>query len=135
MFRRSILAGMAVLALQTGAMAESVTVEAFPPVVVETFPTSGAQEVDPSISEVRVTFSKEMMTDEMWSFVYALPAEFPKVAGKVHYLADKRTCVLPVSLEPGKTYGIWVNSKEHSAFRDTDQNSAVPYLLVFKTRS
>jgi len=135
MFGRLIIAGMAVLALQTGAMAESATVEAFPPVVVQTFPTAGAQDVDPSIKEVRVTFSKEMLTEEMWSFVYALPAEFPKVAGEVRYLPDKRTCVLPVSLEPGKTYGIWINSKKHNAFRDREQNAAVPYLLVFKTRS
>ena len=135
MFRRSIIAGMAVLVLYTGAAAETVDVETFPPVVVETFPISGTQNVDPSIQEVRVTFSKEMLTEEMWSFVYALPAEFPKIAGEVRYLPDKRTCVLPVSLEPGKTYGIWINSKEHNAFRDTEQNSAVPYLLVFETRS
>ena len=135
MFRGSIIAGMALLALQTVAMAESATVESFPPVVVETFPTSGELNVDPSTNEVRVTFSKEMLTEEMWSFVYALPAEFPKVVGEVRYLPDKRTCVLPVSLEPGKTYGIWINSQEHNAFRDTDQNAAVPYLLVFETRS
>jgi hypothetical protein len=89
--------------------------------------------VDPSVREIRVTFSKEMMTDEMWSFVYAKPAAFPKIAGKVHYLEDKRTCVLPVSLEPGQTYGIWINSQEHTSFRDTHQNPAVPYLLTFTT--
>ena len=135
MLKLSLAAGMVLLALQTSAAAESAVVEAFPPVVVRTFPTSGDQGVDPSIREIRVTFSKEMMTHEMWSFVYARPAAFPKIAGQIHYLEDKRTCVLPVSLEPGKTYGVWINSEEHTSFRDTYQNPAVPYLLIFKTRN
>jgi len=135
MLKLSLAAGMVLLALQTSAVAGSAVVEGFPPVVVRTSPTAGNQGVDPSIREVRVTFSKEMMTHEMWSFVYARPAAFPKVAGQIHYLDDKRTCVLPVSLEPGKTYGMWINSQEHTSFRDTYQNPAVPYLLIFKTRN
>ena len=135
MVKLSLAAGMVLLALQTSAVAGGAVVDAFPPVVVRTSPTAGNQDVDPSIREIRVTFSKEMMTHEMWSFVYARPAAFPETTGKVHYLADKRTCVLPVSLEPGKTYGIWINSQEHTSFRDTYQNPAVPYLLVFKTRN
>jgi len=29
------------------------------------------------------------------------------MAGEIHYLADKRTCVMPVKLESGKTYVLW----------------------------
>ena len=133
MFRFSLAAVLVLLTLQNGAMAGSPSVEGFPPVVVRTFPTSGDQGVDPSIREVRVTFSKDMMTHEMWSFVHAAPAPFPSIAGAIRYLEDNRTCVLPVSLEPGKTYGMWINSEEHTSFRDTYQHPAVPYLLVFKT--
>ena len=50
------------------------------------------------------------------------------------YLADKRTCVLPVRLEPGQTYAIWVNTDKFGNFKDTDGRSAVPYLLVFRTK-
>ena len=134
MTRLLLATGMVLLGLQSSAIAATVAVEAFPPVVVRTFPASGDQGVDPSIREVRVTFSKEMMTDEMWSFVYAKPAAFPEVAGSARYLDDKRTCVLPVSLQPGKTYGIWINSQNHDSFRDTYQHPAIPYLLIFKTR-
>jgi TPR repeat protein len=35
---------------------------------------------------------------------------------------------------PGKTYAIWFNSKKFNAFRDTDNNPAIPYLLVFQTK-
>jgi RNA polymerase sigma-70 factor (ECF subfamily) len=42
--------------------------------------------------------------------------------------------VLPVKLEPGKTYAVWVNSEKFGNFKDADGRSAVPYLLVFKTK-
>ena len=41
---------------------------------------------------------------------------------------------LPVALEPGKTYAIWINSEKFNNFKDTDGRSAVPYLLVFRTK-
>jgi RNA polymerase sigma-70 factor (ECF subfamily) len=41
---------------------------------------------------------------------------------------------LPVKLEPGKTYVIWLNSQKFGNFKDTDGKSAVPYLLVFETK-
>jgi hypothetical protein len=66
--------------------------------------------------------------------VYAAPASFPEIRGEIHYLEDRRTCVLPVVLEPGKTYGMWINSQEHTSFRDRHQRPAIPYLLVFTTR-
>ena len=134
MRRALLLIGIVIFMPRTGATVETAAVEAFTPVVVRTVPASGDQAVDPSIREIRVTFSKEMMTHEMWSFVYAKPAAFPKITGKIHYLPDKRTCVLPISLDPGTTYGTWINSGEHTAFRDTYQHAAVPYLLTFKTR-
>ena len=138
MTRFSHMLGWGVVALSLMApgatMADTASPAGFPPVVVKTFPAAGDLGVDPSVTEVRVTFSKEMMTHEMWSWVHANPAPFPKIAGKVRYLKDKRTCVLPVSLEPGKTYGMWINSQDHTSFRDVYQKPAVPYLLVFQTR-
>jgi RNA polymerase sigma-70 factor (ECF subfamily) len=59
---------------------------------------------------------------------------FPKVDGKPKYLADRRTAVLPVKLEPGKTYALWLNSEKFQNFKDADGRPAVPYLLVFKTK-
>ncbi len=113
--------------------ADDVTLDSVPPVVVKTVPAAGSDDVDPKLTEIKVTFSKNMTTDSMsWSQISK--ESFPKVAGKPKYLADKRTCVLPVKLEPGKTYAIWVNSERFTNFKDADGKSAVPYLLVFKTR-
>ena len=110
------------------------TVKSMPPVVVKTFPQAGDTAVDPSTKEIKVTFSKDMITEKMWSWVMASKQSFPSISGEVKYLNDKRTCIAPVNLEPGKTYAIWFNSNNHNAFRDTDNNPAVPYLLVFQTR-
>ena len=85
------------------------------------------------VTEIRVTFSKEM-ADRAWSWAQVSDDTFPKVTGKPHYEKDRRTCVLPVKLEPGKTYVFWLNSEKFPGFRDTDGRPSVPYLLVFETR-
>ncbi len=112
-----------------------ISVQSMPPVVVKTFPQAGDTNVDPTISEVRVTFSKDMMTDNLWSWVIHTEGSFPEIAGDVRYLADGRTCVAPVKLYPGRKYAIWFNSPDytHNAFRDRANNPSVPYLLVFET--
>ena len=137
MIRGFILILMGVLTIGVGiAQAENqITVKSMPPVVVKTFPQAGDTAVEPAIKEISVTFSKEMITKEMWSWVMASKDSFPIISGEVKYLADKKTCVAPVSLEAGKTYSIWFNSQNHNAFRDIDNNPAVPYLLVFQTRN
>ncbi len=129
-----LLVGM--LAINVGIVqAESkISLNSMPPVVVKTFPQAGDTSVEPSIKEIRVTFSKEMMTQEMWSWVIVSKETFPQVVGEVGYLNDKRTCVAPVKLEAGKTYAIWFNSVKYNAFRDKNNNPAIPYLLVFQTR-
>ena len=111
-----------------------ISVKTMPPVVIKTLPTAGDTEVDPSIEEIRVTFSKDMMTEKMWSWVQISKETFPEVTGEARYLKDKRTCVAPVKLEPGKTYVIWFNRGEYNSFRDEDNNPAIPYLLVFQTK-
>ncbi len=107
--------------------------EEMPPVVVKTSPESGAKNVDPSISEIRVTFNKEMM-DRSWSWVQIAPENFPKIIEGPQYLEDKRTCVVKVKLEPGKTYIIWLNTQKFQNFKDRAGRPAQPYLLMFETR-
>ncbi len=129
-----LLAGMLATGIGIVQAENKITVHTMPPVVVKTFPQAGDTAVDPSISEISVTFSKEMMTQEMWSWVIVSKESFPQLVGDVRYLNDKRTCVAPVKLEAGKTYAIWFNSVKYNAFRDKNNNPAIPYLLVFQTR-
>ena len=113
--------------------AAEVTLASVPPVVVTTVPQAGAGDVDPKLTAITVTFSKDMQGDS-WSWATLSAESFPQMVSPPRYLADKRTCVLPVKLEAGKTYALWVNSEQFGNFKDTDGHSAVPYLLVFKTR-
>ncbi len=129
-----LLAGVLAIGVGIVQAENKITVKSMPPVVVKTFPQAGETTVDSSIKEISVTFSKEMMTKNMWSWVMVSKESFPDISGEVKYLKDKKTCVAPVNLEPGKTYAIWFNSQNHNAFRDTDNNPAVPYLLVFQTK-
>src|SRR5262249_16712102 len=110
------------------------SVKTLPPVVVRTVPRAGDMEVDAaSVKEMRVTFSKEM-TDKSWSWSQISDETFPKVTGKNRHEKDKRTWVLQVKVEPGKTYVIWLNSEKFRNFKDAGGRAAVPYLLVFETK-
>lgn len=104
-----------------------------PPVVVKTTPQSGAKNVSTETAVITVTFSKEMKNGS-WTWSTLGEENFPKTTGKPNYLADKKTCVLHVHLQPGKTYAIWVNSDRFHNFQDAAGHPAVPYLLVFQTR-
>jgi RNA polymerase sigma-70 factor (ECF subfamily) len=114
--------------------ADEISLANVPPVVVKSVPEAGSDDVDSSLNEITVTFSKDM-TDGSWSWSTASKESFPELAGKPHYLEDKRTCVLPVHLKPGTTYAIWINSAKFTGFQDAEGKPAVPYLLVFKTKS
>jgi hypothetical protein len=113
--------------------AQQVTLQSMPPVVVKTVPEAGSSDVSPGLTEVKVTFSKEMQ-DESWSWSTLGAENFPETTGKPTYQADKRTCVLPVKLKPGRTYAMWLNSQRYRNFKDSSGQPGVPYLLVFKTK-
>src|SRR3954464_6910029 len=81
-------------------LAEDVSLQAVPPVVVKSVPEAGAEGIDPGVKEIRITFSKDMH-DNSWSWTTLSKESFPETTGKPHYDGDKRTCVLPVQLKPG----------------------------------
>jgi hypothetical protein len=74
------------------------------------------------------------MQDENWSWAMFSKESVPEMAGKPRFTEDKRTCVLPVRLQPGKTYAVWVNSEKHRNFKDSGGQPALPYLMVFRTK-
>jgi len=71
----------------------------------------------------------------MWSFVKISNDTYPEVTGDVKYMEDKKTCVLPVKLESGRTYVIWFNTERFNSFRGINNVPSIPYLLVFQTRA
>ena len=136
--KMKLISGIAVAATMLGvaALAQAVkeySVKALPPSVVKTVPQAGATDVDPALKELKFTFSKDMV-DGSWSVCQVSKEHYPETAGKIHYLPDKRTCVMPVKLQPGKTYVLWLNLGKFQSFRDTEGHSSVPYQLVFETK-
>jgi len=123
----------ALIALAPWARGEDITVEAARPVVIKSMPEAGAEGVDPGLAQISVTFSKPMQGGS-WSWCVLSKESYPGTSEPPKYLEDKRTCVLPVKLQPGKTYAVWINSEKFYDFKDTKGQPAVPYLLVFKTR-
>ncbi len=113
---------------------DSLSLAEQPPVVVETFPVSGARDVPAGETEIRVRFSKAM-EDGSWSWSTAWKKSAPESVDAPHYLADGRTCVIKARLEPGHTYAWWLNSGTFHNFKDHAGRPAVPYLLIFQTKS
>ena len=60
-----IVAGVVIAQAET-----EISGSSMPPVVVKTSPQSGDTAVDPSLKEIHVTFSKDMMTNNMWSWYH-----------------------------------------------------------------
>ncbi len=133
MKKHSIAAALALGALAAGLTLYAQDVDTTRPVVVKTVPQAGSKDVAPGTMEVRITFSKEMM-DQSWSWSTAWQNSGPEGLEKPHYDADKKTCIMKVKLEPGKTYGWWLNSERFTGFKDKQGRPSVPYLLVFKTK-
>lgn len=103
------------------------------PNVVDTFPVTGSRDVDPSLTEISVTFD-EPMTDGSWSWAYSSKSRFPEMNGQPYYQPGLTKNLLPVKLESNRSYEIWINSETLGNFKDQAGNSAVPFRLVFKTK-
>ena len=103
------------------------------PVVVKTVPGNGTKAVPSGEFEICVTFSQEM-TDHSWSFCSARDKSTMEFIGKPNFGADHKTCVVKVKLEPGRTYGCWINNDTFQNFRNKQGQSAVPCLLTFQTK-
>ena len=64
------------------AHAQEVTVESMPPSVVKTVPVSGDTKVPANTKQIKVTFSKEMMTKQMWSWCMQSKDSFPEITNQ-----------------------------------------------------
>ena len=128
-----LLVSLSLMSGLSAAFAQEITLDTARPVVTKCVPESGSSGVDPATTEIRITFSKEMQPG-VWSWAMIGKESYPGTSESPRYLEDKRTCVLPVKLQPGKTYAVWVNSEKLLNFKDSKGLIAVPYLLVFKTR-
>ncbi|TET47208.1 hypothetical protein E3J62_02100 [candidate division TA06 bacterium] len=130
MFKRdlSVLAIVVVLLLSGCRARDNV-----PPRVISTNPQNGAQDVDPLLTEISVSFSEPMM-DGNWSWCFEDKDKFPEMTAEPYYTNNNTTNILPVRLEPDKEYVIWINTVSFKNFKDKAENPTGPYKFTFKTR-
>jgi hypothetical protein len=108
-----------------------------PPRVVKCEPENGANDVDPVLREIKVTFDREMKREKSWSWVYQnASGAYPGYRGGPDPSFDEtgKTCSLPVRLSPDTVYAVSINSYRHTGFKDLQDHPALPYGYTFKTR-
>ena len=103
------------------------------PKVIEAEPDNGEVNVDPGLTEIRVTFDQDMTTGENYSWTGG-GSTFPEMRGKPRWV-NARTCVLGVKLKPDHDYWLSVNSEKFQSFRGANGMPAEPYAISFRTGS
>lgn len=101
------------------------------PVLVSSTPASGAEEVDPSLVLLRFEFDRPMQPDS-WS-ITGSPEEQPRMEGTPSYDAERRTLSVPVRLEPGRSYRLWLNSERFQGFKSAQGVPLAPVEIRFRT--
>jgi hypothetical protein len=104
-----------------------------PPEIVASSPRIGETDVDPDLTSISVTFDQEMMGGFSWT---GGPPLFPpgREGEQPHWSEDRRTCYLPVTLQPGTYYRVGINSSSYENFRSTVGIPARPVSIYFTTR-
>ncbi|MGI8906973.1 MAG: Ig-like domain-containing protein [Candidatus Sumerlaeaceae bacterium] len=102
------------------------------PQIVSMSPANGATDVDPALIGIQVTFDTDMAGGMSWT---GGGPEFPKIPeGAKGYWRDKRTCILPVQLQPGSSYRVGINAPSFQNFKSVAGVPAPQAVLTFRTR-
>lgn len=103
------------------------------PQVVSMNPRNGANDVDPNLAEITVTFDQPM-TDGNWSVVGGGP-QFPEITGQIHYDAEGKVLTIPVRLKPDWSYEFWLNRGQYNSFQSRQGVRLEPVHVQFRTQA
>lgn len=134
----ALFAGLALVTLtdaQSGQGTQAVSGQADaqgPPNIVATSPSVGQTEVDTAITEITVTFDRDMAGGFSWT---GGGPEYPtSPEGQKARWRDKRTCVFPVKLQAARYYRVGINSTSFQNFKSTEGVPAKPAAIYFATK-
>lgn len=102
------------------------------PKIVSLEPANDAQDVDPSLTKLVITFDRPM-TDRSWSFV-GKPSDQPTIDGQPAYDAEHKVLALSVKLEKGRSYRLQLNSSTKLGFKAADGTPLEPTVWRFRVR-
>ncbi|MBX7245362.1 MAG: Ig-like domain-containing protein [Candidatus Sumerlaeaceae bacterium] len=116
------------IAFVTAGASEDIKGKVTAPRVVRFDPPNGATNVDPGTQILRVTFDKPMGGGMSWT------GKVPSVpSGRAEWDPERRTCTIPVKLEPKQRYRIGINSFSHRNFSSEDGIPVEPVIYQFET--
>lgn len=102
------------------------------PEIVELRPANGAEKVDPKLAALSVTFNMPMGGSYSWTGGGTNFPALPEGKG-AYWSEDKRTCILPVRLEPNHSYRLGLNSPSHKNFQSASGVPLDPVVYTFRT--
>jgi hypothetical protein len=106
--------------------------EALRPHLVSMTPENGATDVDPGLTEIVITFDREM--GDGYAFVGGGP-HYPDTTGRPSYDQKRRVVTLPVKLKPDWSYEFWLNRGKYDSFRSAEGVPLDPVRVTFRTRA
>lgn len=101
------------------------------PQIVESTPAAGSTDIDPKLTEISVTFDRDMSEGMSWT---GGGDEFPGDPSRKATWIDKRTCVLPVKLKKAAYFRIGINSESYQNFKAADGTATPPNAIFFTTK-
>jgi hypothetical protein len=100
-----------VVAFCTEGASEEEKAKLAPPRIVSLEPANGAEDVPPDTAELRVEFNQTMGGGMSWT---RIDAAFPQTPRRAQWNEERTVCTLPVALEPGREYGLSLNSPTYA---------------------
>jgi hypothetical protein len=102
------------------------------PQIIDSTPKCGATDVDPALTEISVTFDRDMREGMSWTGGAPL---FPSVdETKKATWTNPRTCVLPVKLAQGTYYRVGINASSYQNFKSKQGAPAPSSVICFVTQ-
>ncbi len=107
-------------------------IKANSPRIVSMVPPNGAQDVDPDLQAIIITFDRPMK-DGQWA-VMRLSDKFPEKGGEVFYDGTKKVFTIPVKLKPDTEYELGLNADGFYGFASEAGDPLYPVVIRFKTK-
>lgn len=100
------------------------------PKIVAMTPANGDTNVDPSLEEIEITFSRRMQSG--YAFVGGGP-RYPETTGRAAWGKKRTVITLPVKLKPNWDYEFWLNRGRFDTFRSEEGVRLKPVHVRFRT--
>ncbi len=96
-------------------------------------PPNGSRDVDPSLTEIKVTFDRAMNA-EGYSVMGGGPT-YPELTAIPHWDEEGRVLTIPVELKPNWSFQFWLNRGEFLSIRSAQGIPLRPVMVTLRTRA